>query len=164
MKFEELVRHYADKNKSTTESSVDWQERKTWWQQRVSQLFDEIDGWLKPLIESNTVTFSKKNVSLTEEALGNYEIESCTIGLQQQKLTFKPLGSVIIGGFGRIDVDGPNGSVMLILCTPEKDVPRDQVRDKATWFISHPKKRTDLGPFTKEAFEQLFADLFGIEG
>ena len=140
-KFEELVRHYADKNKSAAESPVDWEERKTWWQQRVSQLFDQIYGWLKPLIDSDTITFSKQHVPLTEEALGTYEVESCTIGLQKQKLTFKPLGSVIIGGFGRIDVDGPNGNVMLILSTPDKDIPREQLRDKSN-MVHFPSKET----------------------
>jgi hypothetical protein len=159
--FEDLVRQYADKKKSAAES-VDWEERKEWWKGRVSLLFDEILNWLKNLVESGTIEFTRGNVSLTEEALGPYEVESCTIILQQEKLTFKPVGSVIIGGFGRIDVDGPNGHVMLILCTPDNNVPPNERRNKAEWFISHPKQRTNLRPFTKEAFEQLFADLFGI--
>jgi len=160
-KFEDSVRQYADQKKSVAES-VDWKERKEWWQNRVSLLFDEIYDWLKNLIESGTIEFARANVPLKEEALGAYEVESCTVCLQQQKLTFKPVGSIIIGGFGRIDVDGPNGHVMLILCNPDNNTPPNQLRNNATWFISHPKQRTNLRPFTKEAFEQLFADLFGI--
>lgn len=163
--FEDAVRKYAEEQKkSAAENPVDLDERKTWWQQQVSQLFDEIHDWLKQLIKSETVGFSKENVSLTEETLGRYEIESCVISLQQQKLTFKPVGSVIVGGFGRVDVDGPNGSVMLILCAPDNNGPPEQRRNNAQWFISHPKQRTNLRQFTKEAFEQLFADLFGING
>jgi hypothetical protein len=163
-KFEELVRQYADQKKSAAENSVDWEERKKWWQERVSHLFSKIDSWLRPLIDNNIVKFSKENISLTEETLGQYEVESCTISLQQQNLRLKPKASVIIGGFGRIDVDGPNGSAMLILCTPDDNIPRDQLRNRADWFISHPKQRRNLRPLTKEAFEQLFADLFGIDG
>jgi hypothetical protein len=72
--------------------------------------------------------------------------------------------SVIIGGFGRIDVGGPNGSAMLVLCPPDDNIPREQHRDRAEWFISHPLRRTILRPLTQATFEQLFADLFGIVG
>jgi hypothetical protein len=160
--FEELVRQYADQKQSAAENPVDWDEQKKWWQERVSLLFSEISGWLNPLISSNIVTFSKANISLTEELLGQYEIESCTIRLKQQTLRFIPKASMIIGGFGRIDVDGPNGSAMLVLYTQDDTIPRDKRRDRAEWFISHPQHRTTLRPLTKAAFEQLFTDLFGI--
>jgi len=164
-KFEEQVKkHVESLKKLGTENAADWDERRRWWQQKVTQLLDIIDKWLGPLIQDKTVTFTRSTDSITEEALGEYEVQSGLVQLGTKQLHLRPVASVIIGGFGRIDVDGPNGSVMFILSAPDPHAPRHLLRDSAAWFISHPKQRRELRPLTKETFEQLFTDLFGIDG
>lgn len=108
--------------------------------------------------------FTRPMVSRAEETLGTYDVPSGLIQLGQEKLRLLPVASVIVGGFGRVDIDGPNGSVMFILSAPDQNVPRDQLRSSSAWFVSHPKQRRELRRLTKETFEQVFADLFGIVG
>lgn len=165
LKFEDLVKRYADETPQRIASeAVGWEERKVWWQGKVVALLDEIEVWLAPLIQSGAIVFNRLPVKLNEETLGSYEIESAKIQLGGQTLQFRPVGSVIVGAFGRIDVVGPVGEVMLVLCPPDETATGDQRRASSVWFISHPQRRSALMPLNRGSFEQLFTDLFGIDG
>jgi len=161
--FEKTVQRYAAEQQKR-ENAVNWAERKTWWQGKVTELLTQIEGWLDPLIKSKSVNFIRSTISINEESLGSYEVESGVIQLGRAMLRVKPVGSVIIGGFGRVDVEGPREAVMLILCTPEIAVPDEHRRENAKWYISRPNLRRELRPLTQANFEQIFTDLFGIEG
>ncbi len=122
--FEDLVRQHA--KQKTDEQSVDWEERKNWWQGKMSALLDDIESWLAPLIYDHTIAFTRQRVQCREETLGAYQIESGLIKLGNDTLSLNPVGSVIVGGFGRVDVKGPNGSVLFLLCAPDPDVPTEK--------------------------------------
>jgi len=158
--FEDLVRRHA-KQKSD-KPPVDWEERKNWWQGQMNALLDDIAGWLAPLIDDHTIAFTRQDVQRREETLGAYQIKSGLIKLGNETLSLNPVGSAIIGGFGRVDVKGPNGTVLFLLCAPDPDVPTERLRDSAKWFCAHPQQRTKLHPLTKESFEKIFSDLFGF--
>ena len=43
--FEDLVRRFAEREeRAERENVVDWQELKTWWTRKVTQLFDQIEA------------------------------------------------------------------------------------------------------------------------
>ncbi|MGO8955196.1 MAG: hypothetical protein ACLPWS_10355 [Rhodomicrobium sp.] len=158
--FEELVRQRAKQQKS---NGVDWEERKNWWQVRMRLLLDEVEQWLDPLIKDQTIEFTRLNIPRSEDLLGVYQIASGLIKLGNEKLELQPVGSVIVGGFGRVDAKGPNGTAMLLLCAPDPSIAKDKLRDSAEWFIATPQRPTQLQPLTKDNFEQTFADLFGLD-
>jgi len=167
--FEDLVRQRAAELKQQADSNrVDWNERKVWWVSKVEQLLDTVQrDWLRKLIDSGTLQFTKRNIRCSEEVLGEYEIACAKISLGGQELELQPKATVIVGGFGRIDAKGPNGSVMLLLCAPDtKAVAPDKLRDSAEWYVTGRgligSVISPLQPLNKASFEQLFADLFGI--
>ncbi len=158
--FEELVRQRAKQQKS---NGVDWEERKRWWQERMQSLLNEVEQWLDPLIKDQTIEFTRSIVQRSEDLLGAYQIESGLIKLGNEKLELRPVGSVIVGGFGRVDVKGPNRTAMLLLCAPDPSIAKDRLRDSAEWFIAPPQRPTEFQPLTKDSFERMFADLFGLD-
>jgi hypothetical protein len=158
--FEELVRQHAKQQKS---NGVDWQERKRWWQEQMKSLLDEVEQWLDPLIKDKTIEFTRSTVQRTEDSLGRYQIKAGVIKLGNEKLELQPVGSVIVGGFGRVDAKGPNGTALLLLCAPDPTIATDQLRDSATWYVGNPERPIQLRRLTKENFEQLFANLFGLD-
>jgi len=176
--FEDLVRKYAERQKQIADgNTVDWENRRRWWQARASQLFDQIGEWLAPLIQAGSVSFERPKVPLHEDDLGAYEIESGIIRLGPDKIVLKPVGSVIVGGFGRIDVEGPNTRAMLLLTFVDPTIPPTERRAKASWFVVYPllsnfnlnvtsqrlrPQRRELRPLTKEVFQELFTAAFGI--
>lgn len=158
--FENLVHRFATSQED--EDSARWEERRIWWQNKVGELETQVKEWLRPLIDSGTIKFSQWTVRITEETLGTYSIPTVQIELRHRNLWLRPIGSVIVGGFGRINVDGPAGNAMLILTNERDDIQPDKRRAEAEWFIAHPKRPTELRILTRESFEQLFTDLFGI--
>ncbi|MDB6106256.1 MAG: hypothetical protein JWO52_6255 [Gammaproteobacteria bacterium] len=169
--FEKLVQRFAERQQRIdAEDAVDWEEMKNCWVQTVHGLFNQIDGWLHSLIQSGSVKSIRKTTKLIEESLGAYDIESLEIQLAARKLTFEPVGTMLIGAFGRIEVSGPTGKAVLLLLNPDNKVPPKERRAHAAWFITHPalssrslpRNRPELRPMTQNSFQQLFTDLFGI--
>ena len=170
--FEKLVQRFAERQqKDDAENVVDWNEMKRWWVGTVHGLFDQIDGWLHSLIQSGSVQSIRKTTQLTEEDLGRYDVESLELVLASRKLTFEPIGTMLIGAFGRIEVSGPNGKAVLLLLNTDSKVPHKEKRAHVAWFIAHPapnlrslpKTRPELRSLTQDSFQQLFTDLFGID-
>lgn len=169
--FEKLVQQFAERQlKNDAENVVDWNEMKRWWVGMVDDLFSQIDAWLRPLILSGSVKSIRKSVQLTEQDLGRYDIASLELLLASRKLTLEPVGTMLIGAFGRIEVSGPNGTAVLLLLNTDNKVPPNDKRAHVAWFIAHPaqslrslpKTRLERRPLTQESFQQLFTDLFGI--
>ncbi len=170
-KFEELVREYAERERTDeAEAPALRQSRIQWWEGRVGALLGDISRWLSPLVQSGSLKIEPGKVNLEEESLGRYEIASGIIKLGPKRLTLNPIGTIIIGALGRIDVTGPNGKAVLLLVAPDDSTASTKDRmANASWFISHPllsgkakAQRRELRPLTQETFQDLFTDLFGI--
>jgi hypothetical protein len=169
--FEQLVQQFAERQqRADAENVVDWKEMKDWWVQTVHDLFNQIDGWLHSLIQSGSVKSLRKTTKLMEQDLGRYDIESLELQLSSRKLTFDPVGTMLIGAFGRIEVSGPNGKAVLLLLNTDKAVPPNERRAHVAWFITHPvpnfrqlpRTQPEFRSLTQDSFQQLFTDLFGI--
>jgi hypothetical protein len=169
--FEKLVQQFAEREQlAEAEGVVNWQEMKIWWIKAVHDLFDEIDAWLRSLINTGSVKSFRPLTQLTEQDLGRYDIESLELQLASRKLTFRPVGTMLIGAFGRIEVSGPNGNAVLLLLNTDNKAPPKERRANVAWFITRPspslrpppRSRPELKALTEDSFQQLFADLFGI--
>lgn len=169
--FEELVQRFAERQqKADAENVVDWNEMKTWWLKAVHDLFNEVDTWLHSLIQSGSVKSVRMTMKLMEQDLGSYDIESLELHLASRSLIFKPVGTMLIGAFGRIEVSGPNGKAVLLLLNTNDKVPAKERRAHVAWFITHPapnlrptlRSPPELRLLTQDSFQQLFTDLFGI--
>lgn len=100
--FEDLVKRHSKQNEA-----LDVEPRRQWWLSKVEALFDEVKSWLNPLIEDGTLKYETSEVSINEEWIGHYTTKSATIRLGMEKLEMMPVGTIILGSFGRIDLKGP---------------------------------------------------------
>jgi hypothetical protein len=89
--------------------TVDWSKRKARWLEELEKIFGSIREFLvaaglpQEQIEQTTA-------SITEDTLGTYSAPALRLRLPAGgQVDFKPVASVIVGGFGRIDVTGPTG-------------------------------------------------------
>ena len=104
----------------------------------------------------------KEAVDLSEEQLGTYPSARLTLSLDRASLRIDPVGSIIIGGFGRLDVSGPAGRAMLILAASDDNLQMTERRMSARWYLVRSSNRTKLTELTEEVFKQLFADLMSL--
>jgi hypothetical protein len=160
--FINLVKRHAEQKRKEALPEVT-EGRRKWWVKEVQTLFDRVEGWLEPVITEELVKFERKDLPIDEDMLGPYTVQQATITLDNEVLEMIPLGTVIFGSFGRIDVKGPNGEVMLILEATPGNEETNFVPSDGRWFIvTRADSRRFKSELTDKTFQQLFADLLGI--
>lgn len=84
--------------------------------QRVSQFYEHIEqDWLKELIETGKIVCAKREISVTEESLGTYPIDEMTLTFGRFVIRLTPIGTILIGSPGRIDMTYEGKSRMFVL-------------------------------------------------
>lgn len=159
---EQIRRHIKSQTMRNSEQDVDWAERLKWWVDRVNELLSSMEQWLAPLIADGTIRVSHDRMQINEDMLGHYELPVLNLNFGESFLCIKPVGSVIIGAFGRIDVEGPTGRAMLILTTDEEADTPSIKREEARWFIVNPEQQQRLFTLDERVFKQLVLDLLGV--
>lgn len=131
-------------------SNVDWQQRRAQWLQSVRRLYGTIEEWLGDLKADGTVGISYRTIAMSEDQVGAYEADCMCIQVGQDRIVLEPLGTVIVGANGRVDVKGSNGDVTLL--EPDWD----------DWQIAVRTPRLSYLPLTEESFadvlEQIMAE------
>ncbi|WP_447071735.1 hypothetical protein [Shewanella indica] len=110
--FEDLLKKHESKSE---EKEIDWQSQKDEWLAFIDQFYKALEQWLSPYKEQGTVSYSYKDLQLTEEYIGTYTVKVMTVDFAGQKITFEPIGTLLIGTKGRIDMEGVKGRVQFIL-------------------------------------------------
>jgi hypothetical protein len=163
--FDDLIRKHVGAEKAEEQNSEEIKKyRVKWWQLRVEELLNQIDEWLKPLTSDGTVNFRRSPVQKREQWFGDYLTNAGLITLGNRNAKLDPVGTGIMGSFGRVNFEGPEASVYLIL-QANRSLPGEafQLSDPV-WYISKKEQqrriRTQL---TKSTFEELIKGIFGIE-
>lgn len=157
--FERIAKNQAEVLKSSKEK-VDFEERKQWWLDQIDKLYNEIDGWLKPLIKIGVVRIESENVDLSERFIGIYQAKMLKIILNEVEIGIVPRGTFILGAFGRIDLKGLYGQVeRLILDSDDPDSTPFSKR-KGEWKIGLQATPTsDLKKLDRDNFAFLLSKL-----
>ncbi|MBF0462743.1 MAG: hypothetical protein HQL87_15295 [Magnetococcales bacterium] len=97
---------------------IDWEGRRTIWLDRVQSLVQQIGVWLQPYQAQGLLDAQNFRHSIYEEAMGEYgryEALGMTITMGLETVSLTPVGMVILGGLGRMDMDGPLGKIKMVL-------------------------------------------------
>ncbi len=90
-------------------SQVDWSQRREKWLNVLRTLFDQIESWLHDAGLPDT-DIRRGEREIVEETLGRYIAPTMTVQLPNHTvIDFTPIASVIIGGYGRVDVTAQRG-------------------------------------------------------
>lgn len=109
--FEEFLNRKKEQSK---EQNINWEERKSIWIKSVDSLFSKIKGWLEPFEKQGLVVFKEREIKCYEDYLGEYIIKKLDIFLGSDIISLVPKGTIILGSFGRIDMMGNDGDIMII--------------------------------------------------
>ncbi|ELI8161202.1 TPA: hypothetical protein ACVEY8_004042 [Yersinia enterocolitica] len=75
----------------------------------TNNLYKAIRESIKELVDDDLVSLRMEKISIYEEGLGDYNIESLYISFANEKVQLKPVGTMLIGSKGRVDMIGPKG-------------------------------------------------------
>jgi hypothetical protein len=85
------------------------------WLGRLNTLYSQINEFLKDYIHAGSITTEIGNIELNEEFSGPYEAPTMMIHVGLQEIKLIPIGTMLIGSKGRVDVIGRSGTSRLIL-------------------------------------------------
>lgn len=83
------------------------------WREYLQQLYREIEKYMKSYINTGTAKLSYHDIELNEEFSGPYSVPEMSLVIGRSTITFKPVGTMLIGSKGRVDVQGPRGAIRL---------------------------------------------------
>lgn len=144
--FDDLMKEIKEKKEkeSTTPSNTfNPQEKINKYKQRVEDLYSLItDNWLHDNIELISIT--RESVTIREEMLGEYDVDSLIITIDEKKIILKPYGTILIGTRGRVDISCGPRSGMFILTGENVTSPRAHI--VVTINGEKPRKRKEEDP------------------
>jgi hypothetical protein len=110
--FEEFLKK---KKQEEEKNGINWDERKAAWIKSISKLYADIKDWLDPFEKEGFLHIKdEKEINLNEEYIGQYQVKRLDIYLGNDLISLTPKGTLIIGSFGRIDIRGPKGEILII--------------------------------------------------
>ncbi len=135
------------------------------WQKAVSALMTKVVEFLQEYKNEGTLQFESSTILLTEEALDTYQIPQMSLRAGSAVLMIQPIGRMIIGATGRVDLyrqgraakddrvmilrDGSTNDSQWMLSIPPED---NSFKIVPTTQLAQLHKRT-IVPLTKENLE-----------
>jgi len=98
------------------------------WLGYLHALYEQIRGYTQTYIESGAVQIEYHDIPLNEDFIGAYTAQKMLLKIGRSTVTFTPIGTMLIGTKGRVDVQGPIGSARLSLVNKQVTTARQLVQ------------------------------------
>jgi hypothetical protein len=101
--------------------NIDWDALKNEWIDSLRALYKQVEKFLSEYIESGDIRAEYDNVILEEDNMGRYDAPRMHLWIGPTHIDLSPIGTLLIGTRGRVDMHGPRGLVRLILADRHSD-------------------------------------------
>jgi hypothetical protein len=102
------------------------------WLQNLDDLYRRILAYLDEFLKKKLISYSYKPVSLHETRLGRYKAKRMDITIGRQLVTVEPIGTMLIGSRGRVDVRGAAGQRQLLYVNKDAESAMDLISVSVT--------------------------------
>ncbi len=164
--FDQFVERAASSGRSV---QIDWDTKKQQWLKALDFLYAKIQGFLQPYIDNNQLELQFRNVEIDEELIGTYTAKAATLTIGANRIELQPIGTNLIAAKGRVDMNGPLGTVKLVLVPasanapvilatisasnqPKPPPPAPREDDEWEWKMATPAPKIQYLPLTPDAF------------
>ena len=113
---------------ASQEREIDWGKQRDEWLGYLGQLYNQIEDFLSDYVQSGAVELHQSPIRLHEEHIGSYQANVLTITIGAQKIRFEPIGTLLIGSKGRVDVNGSAGNSRLMLINKVMSSPSQMIK------------------------------------
>lgn len=150
------------------------------WHANLDNLYKQITEFLKQYLDRGAAQISFRDVEINEEFSGSYKTKAMDLRIAGSLIAFQPIGTMLIGAKGRVDVEGPRGVMRLVLIRADVTQPsqlisfrvilpsepaQDQNVPQSTadwvWKISPPPPITRYVELTEDSFFDLLLNVAG---
>lgn len=164
--------------RTPSEQPVDWNTEREAWVAQVRLLYTQIEGWMQEFIQQDKAELTHGSTELVEDYLGRYAIPTLNIRVAEQHVALIPIGRIILGAYGRVDMEGVRGRVRLVLVDQDTETIKFRVtirserdlepaeepecREKTpTWKVSTPPPNIKMTVLTEELFFDVLMEVIG---
>ena len=110
----DLQAFIAAKKKIEKTKEIDWGKKKDNWLEKLNKLYEDIESWLNDL-EQDVVSIEYVDKDINEEHIGMYTAKKMTLRIADEQVVLDPVGTLLIGAAGRVDMIGKNGKVKFVV-------------------------------------------------
>lgn len=127
------------------EKAVDWDRRREQWLVELENLFAEMTRHLEPYTNTREIEIERTPTKLKEDYLGTYEAEKITFKIGRDKVFAKPVGTLVIGARGRVDLSGPKSTLRIVLLdSDDPPIHTSTNRGDRVTELGHPFTRGEI--------------------
>jgi hypothetical protein len=126
--FDEFVRSQQG---GASVADVDyWERQRDEWLAHLDRLYLKIESFLKKYVSSGQIRYEYRPIDLNEENIGSYAAKQMVLRIGRQEVDLVPIGTLLIGSKGRVDVRGPAGRAQILLVNSKVSDPRSLIQVK----------------------------------
>ena len=180
--FDEFVQRRINEAQSNEPGKdVDWDRTREDWMQSLRNLYSTMEKYLKKYTDAGQIHVERNKINISEEYLGSYEVETLTFRIGKDKVVAKPIGALMIGAAGRVDLIGARGTLRLVLLAKrgpqirtrieiggrvEEEVSQPLISgrdiDKRGWYIATLPPQVSTTPLNADAFRDALMELSDV--
>ena len=160
-------------------SGLNREERIAKWLHELGNLYNDMRRYLKSYTDSGQIRIESRKTEITEEHLGTYDTESLTLIIGADKVEAIPIGTLLIGSRGRVDLCGERGTRRIVLLDvdtkSENDtMPKPRRRsesssislvsgqvDQSGWYIATQPPNVVVKRLDEDSFQEAIMDVSG---
>ncbi|MFZ3101360.1 MAG: hypothetical protein WA131_04810 [Desulfitobacteriaceae bacterium] len=129
MGLKDLEKFLADKKEQKVAvPPIDWKQEKQRWLHNIDEYYSRIEEWLVPYKAKDLLQYNFEEITLSEEDIGEYKTRRLHLEISNDSVVFEPIGTNLIGAYGRIDMVGKNGTIKFIVVDKDSTGPRISVK------------------------------------
>ena len=176
--FDDFVKQRAAQANQAAED-VDWEGTRDAWLRELRCLYDCMEAYLESYMDSGQIRIERHPVQLTEDYLGTYDAERLILFIGNDKVVAEPIGTLLIGSRGRVDLSGVRKTLRIVLLdeggssvttvisiggAPIETSGRTPVRgdiDHAGWYITTRPPGATVTAFSEDSFREAIMEVSG---
>lgn len=114
-KFDDFLKRQQDEATTESNTAFDPKEQLEQWLKLLGALYDQIEDFLREYVDRGAAKILRRDIPLNEDFVGSYLASELLLTIGRSTVTFTPIGTMLIGTKGRVDVKGPRGTARLAL-------------------------------------------------
>jgi hypothetical protein len=121
--FDEFVKRQQG-GASVADAEVNWEKERDEWLAHLDRLYSKVESLLGKYVSSGQIRYEYRPIDLNEENIGSYAAKQMVLRIGRQEVDLVPIGTLLIGSKGRVDVNGPAGRAQILLVDSKVSDPR----------------------------------------
>ena len=132
--FDEYVRRQVEAPPAGP--PVDWNKQRDEWLGYLNRLYEQVESFLGKYVSARQIRFQYQTIELNEEQIGSYSARQMVLRIGKQEVRLVPIGTLLIGLKGRVDVVGSSGKAQIVLVDSD---PRSLLPEPGFRYDKSPK-------------------------